>query len=194
MRNPANKRRTIATMSAVAVAIAAIIAPTAAASAEAVACAPVNVSPAPSPRFYPPLVSGDREFEGHGPAITVSAKRVKLTTTTRDYLIVIVKMRAEETESDWSKAEGTQQTHTLYTAPTGCHINARLLPGAFDSNGYLARSSYANPFSLPAGDTDTLNPSFVAGYTVWDDRVGQDVNDYTSVQVRFKPFTVQFTN
>jgi hypothetical protein len=120
-------------------------------------------------------------------------KRVKVSTT-RDYLIAIVKMRAEETQSDWSKAEGTQQTYTLYTAQPGCFIDTRQLAYGFDSNGYLAKGSYANQYSLPAGDTDNLNGTFVAGYTVWDDRVGLDVGDYTSVQVKFKPFTVQSTN
>jgi hypothetical protein len=144
-----------------------------------------------SPRFYPPLVSGDGDFAGHGPAITVSAKR-QLISGAPDAFRVVVKMKAEETQSDWTTARGMQLSFTLYTAPSGCHIQRTSINGSFDSSGYLARAFYANPYSLPAGDTDSLNPSFVLGYTVWDDRTGADVNGYTSVQVKTRPFTVHF--
>jgi hypothetical protein len=139
------------------------------------------------------LVSGDGDFAGHGPAITVSAKR-KLIEGSRDSLTVVVTMKAEETQSDWTTARGTQPTFTLYTAPPGCRISGTTTGGTFDSNGYLARAFYANPYSLPAGDTDTTNKSFVLSYTVWDDRTGADVNGYTSVQVKTKPFNVMFEN
>ena len=147
-----------------------------------------------SPRFYPPLVSGDGDFAGHGPAITVSAKR-NLIDASRDSLTVVVTMKAEETQSDWTTARGTQSNFTLYTAPPGCQIESvSFISGSFDSSGYLARASYANPYSLPAGDTSSVNKSFVLGYTVWDDRTGADVNGYTSVQVKTRPFTVHFAN
>jgi hypothetical protein len=143
------------------------------------------------PRFYPPLVSGDGNFAGHGPAITVSAKR-KLFSGVLDAFIVVVKMKAEETQSDWTIASGTQSTFTLYTGPSGCNIERASTTGSFDSNGYLARALFTNPYSLPAGDTDSVNKNFVLAYTVWDDRTGADVNGYTSVQVKTRPFTVHF--
>ena len=169
--------------------------PGAAATGEAVACpASVSVPAKTSVRFFPPLRSGDAEFAGQGPAITVSAKRQRWDST-QDYLAVVVNMRAEETQSDWTMAEGTQQNFTLYVAPVGCNIDAASLTlGAFDSNGYLAKGPYPNPYPLPAGDSDVINKTFVSGYTVWDDGAGADVGSYTSVQVTTRPFTVRFTN
>ena len=92
-----------------------------------------------SPRFYPPLVSGDGDFAGHGPAITVSAKR-QLWSGSIDYLKVVATMKAEETQSDWTTARGTQSSFKLYTAPAGCYIESTTLNGSFDSSGYLARA------------------------------------------------------
>ena len=143
------------------------------------------------PRLFPPLEHGDRNFAGHGPAVTVAAKRKHITNGT-DSLTVTVRMRAQETTSDWTRAAG-ERTFTLYTAPSGCHIvfgSARL--GPFDSNGYLNRAGItSDPFSLTAGDTDTLNPSFVRRYTVWDDHSGDDVTSYTSVRVLTRTFSVR---
>jgi hypothetical protein len=186
--------------------------PRPAAGESALVCARPGIVSVPertSTRFYPPLVTGDPEFSGHGPAVTVSAKRILWSSST-DSLSVIVRMRAEETRSDWTKADGTQLSYTLYTAPPGCHIDASSLPyEGFDANGYLDRSIYPNPCRLRAGDTGTaaqgmtnpcspgpdepmpVNPSFVAGYQVYDDRTGPDVQGYTSVRVIFRPFWVR---
>jgi hypothetical protein len=187
------RRLLVTTGGALGMALAVVIVPHAAASGATVACpATVSVPAKVSPRFYPPLTAGDREFRAHGPAITVSAKR-QLWNSTTDYLQVVVKMRAEETQSDWTKAEGTQ-TFILFRAPTGCGIDPKSIPnGDFDSNGYLARTSYANPYQLPAGDATQVNKSFVSKYTVWDDRVGSDVGAYTSVSVTTRAFTVRLT-
>jgi hypothetical protein len=54
------------------------------------------------PRFFAPLTSGDREFVGHRPAITVSAKRLETDRPSGDFLTVVVKMQAQEPESDWT--------------------------------------------------------------------------------------------
>jgi len=162
-------------------------------SGAAVACpASVTIPARTLPQFFPPLRGGDTEFAEHGPAITVAAKRQVWASAT-DTVRVVVTMRAEETQSDWSKAEGSR-SFILYTAPAGCHIDTSWLPyGAFDSNGYLAKPLYANPYPLTAGDTDTVNRSFVSGYKVWDARAGSDIAAYTSVQVGVRAFTVKFT-
>lgn len=138
----------------------------------------------------PSLVSGDPNFAGHGPAVTVAAKRKHIASST-DSLIVVVRMRAEETTSDWTTAEG-QQTFPLYTAPPGCHIVlGSASRGPFDSNGYLAGAATSDPYSLTPGDTDTLNPSFVRGYRIWADHSGDDVPTYTSVRVLTRAFSVR---
>jgi len=158
----------------------------------AVACpSSVDVGAKTSTRFHPSLVSGDGEFHGHGPAVVVSAKRERIDAAA-DFLRVTVRMRADETRADWTRADGVQQTFTLYMAPQGCNIDpSSLTLGAFDANGYLARAMHSDPYHLAPGNTG-LNPSFVQGYTVWDDQVGLDVPGYTSVQVTTRPFTVRF--
>ena len=178
-----SRGRKIGALLAICAAVASSVAAVPALAASESACpASFSVPAKTSARFYPPLRSGDGEFEGHGPAITVSAKR-QLWHSTQDYLSVVVNMRAEETQSDWTTAEGTQQNFTLYVAPVGCNIDSvSLTLGAFDSNGYLAKGPYPNPYPLPAGDSEIINKSFVSGYTVWDDRAGTDVGGYTSVQ------------
>jgi hypothetical protein len=145
------------------------------------------------PRFFPPRTSGDRDFGGHGPAITVSAKRELIQVSPGpDRLEVVVKMKAQETRSDWSTANG-EGRFTLYTSPPGCDISSVGLGGEeFDSNGYLARPLLANPYTLEAGNRG-ISHSFVRGangYKVWDDRVGKDIGSYTSVQVFYRAFTV----
>ena len=104
-------------------------------------------------------------------------------------------MKAEETESNWTRASGKTSAVTLYRAPAGCHIVPGSVPfGDFDSNGYLARAEYANPYALPAGDTDLSHPSFVLGYSIRDDRVGSDVGSYTSVQVITRALQLQLSS
>jgi len=179
--------------------LTALALPPTTAGGQALACpSSVNVSARTLPTFPPPLVAGDAEFSGHGPAITVAATLKRSNTgspgsPTVDILRVVVSMRAEETQSNWTRAEGSSTDFLLYAAPAGCRINVSLLPGAFDSNGYLARSFHPDPYSLAAGNTG-INPSFVQSYRVWDDRSGSDVGVYTGVAVITRPFVVQFTN
>lgn len=191
------KRRTVAAVTvAGVVALSALVVPGATAYGAALACEPVEIDPRATPRFFPPLTSGDAEFGGNGPAITVSAKLIRTDSPSGDFLTVKVMMRAEETKSDWTKAEGTM-TYLLFQADPGCDINYSLLPGKFDSNGYLARAaSRGVSYGLPAGDPGegihNLNPSFVDHYRVHGDRLGSDVGSWTSVQVAPRRFTVNF--
>jgi hypothetical protein len=153
----------------------------------------VNVPEKPLPRFFPSLTSGDRNFANHGPAITVAAKRQLFESPSADTLVVVVRMKAHETQADWTAAAG-QRSFNLYQAPTGCNIDRSSVGrGPFDSNGYLAKPLLANPYSLDAGDSDTVNKSFVRRYTVWDNRDGNDVGTYTSVQVWTRAFTIRLT-
>jgi hypothetical protein len=193
-----DRRRTLLVAVAVAgVAMgAAVIGPGAMASAAAPACPSVLVPGKWLPQYHPPLVSGDAEFGVHGPAITVSAKRLfwDFPRGSRDSVTVEVRMRAEETQPDWTTALGVG-TFTLYTAPRSCNIDPTSLTlGDFDSNGYLARQNDTNPHLLDPGDMAEVNAGFVSGYRIWDRRSGLDVGSYASVQVRTRPFTVKFTN
>jgi hypothetical protein len=183
-------RRTLAAGGVLAAAGALTLAVTGSSTATGQACpATVQVPEKSLPRFFPPLASGDREFNGNGPAITVSAKRKLIDSSPRDFLVVTVKMKAEETRSDWTAGRG-ERTFTLYESPTGCNISIFVPLGSFDSNGYLARARLSNPHALDPGNTG-INGSFVRRYTVWDDRAGKDVGEYTSVQVLTRAFTVR---
>jgi hypothetical protein len=158
-------------------------------SARAACSGTVDVDAKSLPRMFPSLIGGDANFAGHGPSVTVSAKRKLINGPTTDSLIVVVSMRAEETQSDWTRASGSR-SYTLYTTPTGCHIQpGSVWFGSFDSNGYLDRGS--GPRGLGPGDTDTINPSFVSGYTVYDDQAGNDVGPHTSVRVHTRAFTLR---
>lgn len=170
-----------------------LAAATQAAAEQAAVVCPTSVSvPAKALTLYPSRTAGDTDFGGNGPAITVSAKREKWDGSS-DYLSAVIRMRAEETKSDWTAADGTK-SFVLYLAPAGCNIDTRSLAyGSFDSNGYLAKTSSADPRQLAAGDA-SINPSFVSGYTVWDDHSGRDIDTYTRVQVKTRAFTVHFTN
>ena len=167
-----------------------LVLPGAAASGAPAACESTPVAARALPVYRPPLVSGDGDFAGHGPAVTVYAKRELWSTGAGDSLVVRVRIRAEETSTNWSRAEGATG-YTLFTGAPGCRIDASLLPGGFDANGYLARPLHPNPYSLPPGNTG-VNASFVAGYTVWDDRPGSDIGAYTGVRVTTRAFTVHY--
>jgi hypothetical protein len=159
--------------------------------------ATVNIPGKKLRRVFPTLRSGDRDFAGNGPAITVSAKRQQHRTFFEDgspfvdSLDVVVRMKARETEPDSTAARGLR-AFSLYRAPAGCTI-ASVDFGNFDSNGYLARPPGGRAVRLSAGDIDPINKSFVRRYTVFDDRAGNDVGSYTSVRVFTRPFSVQLT-
>ncbi len=93
------------------------------------ACSDDPVAPGPEIRtdsipdgilgpFVPGLVSGDGEFNQHGPLVTVNAELYLQGT---DSLMCCVYMKAEETEPDWTTAEGEWDI-LLYQAPDGWKI------------------------------------------------------------------------
>jgi hypothetical protein len=69
--------------------------------------------------FIPDLIDGDREFNGHGPLVTLNAE---LYLQGDDSLMCRVYMEAVETEYDWTTAEGEWE-HFLYQAPDGWRIS-----------------------------------------------------------------------
>ena len=68
--------------------------------------------------YMPPHTNGDREFDGHGPNVTVVANIGYDAVGV--YLRVY--MKAIETKSDWTTAEGTSPKNYFYTPPFGYHI------------------------------------------------------------------------
>ena len=67
--------------------------------------------------FWPTLIGGDCEFDGHGPLVTLKARLY----VEANVLLCYVYMYARETESNWSTAEGSWD-ELLYIAPSGWRI------------------------------------------------------------------------
>jgi hypothetical protein len=131
----------------------------------------------PSPiTLIPPLVRGDPEFSGNGPEVFV---RVVLTQTP-ERIDATITMRAEETESDWTTADGTI-TRTIYQPPPGWAIQA--LVGETESAiGYIDSGH----------DDETLSPAGPAGtFTIVGDEEGDDVGRHTRVDVAFESLQVE---
>lgn len=70
--------------------------------------------------FMPPLTNGDRDFRGNGPKVVVHAR----FRHNRKQAHVELHMLAEETQSDWTRAEGWSSPLYFYTAPEGWHIKS----------------------------------------------------------------------
>ena len=68
--------------------------------------AQITIQPVPTAFFIPPLVEGDRDFGGHGP---VTYLRIDLQVRNDKEVWAEVYMRARETKSDWTTAEGTAE-------------------------------------------------------------------------------------
>ncbi|MET0133387.1 MAG: hypothetical protein ABW215_07310 [Kibdelosporangium sp.] len=136
----------------------------------------------PSGRFIPPHVQGDREFDGHGPDVRVDAALV-LTSRTVDTQL---HMRARETRSDWTTADGTR-SFRMYTAPAGWCVTG-VNTGTFDSLQYRDTDHAADVF----GPQDPF--SFISGYDVIGDTSGDDAGVDTGVAVTTRPFTVHLAS
>lgn len=136
-------------------------------------------------RYFPPLVSGDREFDGHGPHILV-----KVNLTKSDYEIdCTVYMYAQETQSNWSTAYGSQTT-PIYNAPSGYYIQDILNIPISDSYEFTytvgSDGHEHDPVIVPRGAS-----GLVKDYTIWGDGPnGNDIGTWTSVQVELNDIPI----
>ena len=85
----------------------------------------------PTPFFVPPRVGGDREFNGHGPRVEVSAT---LFVRNSNELWASVFMHAKETTHDWTEAEGTAE-FLMFRVPQFTRIN-RSMSDVHSFHGY----------------------------------------------------------
>jgi hypothetical protein len=72
--------------------------------------------------YWPTMIEGDCEFNGHGPFVRLKARLYVRT----DSLMCHVYMYARETEANWSTAEGSWET-LLYRATAGWTIDDLLV-------------------------------------------------------------------
>jgi hypothetical protein len=129
------------------------------------------------PQYYPPLVEGDREFDGNGPHVIVNVDLVVSAAAIECTLY----MRARETQSDWSTAEGSQRT-LIYEAPPGYYIKDVLIPTS-DSLDYTDSNHSMDYFARGAS-------GLVKSYTAYGDRSGDDIEVYTSVTVELNQIPI----
>lgn len=128
--------------------------------------------------FTPPHTRGDREYKGHGPRVWATAQWA------HDEARVSVRlwMKAEETESDWTTAEG-DRVETYYTAPPGWRIESVL--GSLDSSAYYIDTDHSED-RIGGGPSGPVREFVFRG-----DRAGDEAGTYTGVDVYFNPLTVE---
>ena len=142
-----------------------------------------NVAPVDSVTvtLRPPKTQGDSDFDGHGPRVRT---RVDLLPSPRA-LTVRVFMRAKETKSDYSTAEG-DQTFPVYTPPPGWEIENLVEPRSMNPHTYTDGTVDRNDdFNLGGGPVKRL--LFVG------DTSGDDAGVKTQVTVSLNRLHVQLT-
>lgn len=130
----------------------------------------------PSPRFFPQHVNGDREFDGNGPRVNVSA-RIDIRNTYEIWAQIW--MRARETKSDWTEAVGSMN-YMLYRHDRP--ITA-IVSDTYSSLSYLDTNHQEDEFDLSLND-------LVSKFVCVGDTGGSEAGTRTSVVVHFNP--IQF--
>lgn len=120
-----------------------------------------------TPRFRPPHTSGDREFGGNGPEVTV---RVRLEIRDGRRLDATVYMSGVETGGDGTAVEGTQ-TSTVWRAPAGWRI--RDFGRNVGAGGAFSSADRAR-YSISYTDTDHEDDFLIVGHG--EDNTIKDAN------------------
>ncbi|QMU29093.1 membrane dipeptidase [Adhaeribacter radiodurans] len=143
-------------------------------------------------------VSGDREFDGHGPR--VRANVILRISTSGNRVEAVINFSARETQNDWSEVRGSW-IRTIYTAPLSRRIQSITSPTRTSINQVLVGGGGNEIFRGCDGDVHTLRPGgpvarmFVVGDTGGDD-ISSDGNcncDTRINRIEFNPVTVTLT-
>jgi hypothetical protein len=131
----------------------------------------------PDPISYmPPHTRGDKEFDGNGPNVFSNVNLINQGTQ----LIARIYMKAVETSSDWTTAEGTKD-FVIYTADPGKRIEAVVTAG---------NASYS--YTDNNHDMDEFpGTGPVRKYSFMGDGGGDDVGFHTRVEIDFTNIRVQ---
>lgn len=157
---------------------------------EQVAACTFQTVTVPSKQFgyVPPHDGGDRDFAGHGPAISVLTYLVSPVGSTRNLPVRVI-MDARETQSDYTHAHGTFN-RVIYTAPSGWLLDSIVSPvlgNQDDSAEYVDTDHADDVFSA-------TNPnSFVKTYVFVGDTAGNEAGTRTSVVLTTQPVTVRLS-
>lgn len=149
------------------------------------------------------LLSGDREFGGHGPEIWAW---VKLRVVNKRMIYADTYLHARETTSDWSETEGNW-SKLIYTAPAGTEIidipsgkysevHYVSKPGvnAFTPRGLVEAIGGARGTDVPFKDDGLVSRWNIVGDTGGDDISTDDnCNDDTQVAIQLNPVKVKLS-
>jgi hypothetical protein len=126
--------------------------------------------------FMPPHTRGDKEFDGNGPNVYSNVNLINQG----NQLIARVYMKAVETSSDWTTAEGTKD-FVIYTADPGKRIEAVVTAG---TASYSYTDNNHNMDEFPG-----TGP--VRKFSFMGDGPGDDVGFHTRVEIDFTNIRVQ---
>ena len=129
----------------------------------------------------PNKTRGDREFAGNGPRVTTRVDLQRSPTA----LSVRVYMRARETRSDYTTAEGTE-TFPLFTPEPGWEIENIVGPASMDPHTYTDDTETTDSFDRGSGGP-VKRLDFVG------DTSGDDAGVKTQVTVTFNRLRVELT-
>ncbi|MEJ2155542.1 MAG: hypothetical protein P8X96_09420 [Desulfobacteraceae bacterium] len=126
---------------------------------------------------------GDREFKGHGPDVTATA-RLRIDARTR--VTLFLTLHAIETRKDWTEARG-DWTYQIYKAPIGFKVN-RILSDAVSEAKYRDTNHKLDVPKVTKGN-------LVRRFEINGDTSGNDIGNCTTgdvyMNVRFNPVRIE---
>lgn len=125
---------------------------------------------------------GDREFSGHGPRVTGTARLIKVGKTR---LRLDLDLYAVETKSDWTEARG-DWSYTAYTAPSGYYIKSVESNKSY-SRGYYIDKDHSLDKLTQSGGTESgykiTGGKLVKQFDFKGDTGGKDIGNCTTDDV-----------
>jgi hypothetical protein len=139
----------------------------------------VAFSPGPV-TYVPPHTRGDKEFDGHGPSVNA---RVDLLIRPQS-IDARVYMKAQETKSDWTTAEGTKE-FPLFRPEPGWQIDG-VIEGTTTTHQYVDTNHTSDSFDKGSG-------SAVKRFVFVGDTGGDEAGTRTKVDVTFNQLRIRET-
>jgi len=128
--------------------------------------------------YTPPHTRGDREYAGHGPDIRARVSWINRTSR----IDVVTYMKAKETKSDWTTAEGSKTT-TYYTPPSGWKIK-KIVGSTLTTDQFQDFDHAENSRGMgPGGPVKT--------FIYRGDHSGSEAGSYTGMDMNFNPLRVE---
>lgn len=136
----------------------------------------------PTPKFIPSHVRGDRDFDGNGPRVNVSAR---LRVVNRNQLWVRVWMRAKETKRDWTTAEGSVDYFVYNGEHDGVRSITRIISDPYSYDTYEDFNHRDDHRDLPAYE-------LIDKFVVTGDTRGNEAGTRTGVTGHFNPIEFEY--